>query len=190
LTRAPYIEREVLRAFRRASEQPVVLYAAEGLGNGWGLIDFRYRKLYVRLDAEKGCAIAFLALSGEFSPSWYAHDALEIARGGDPAYMSTARLCDQLLQHYDEVLATISTEGGQQRIAAIQSPSFKLWAEESAGWRSPVRQAELATMIADAKRRDAEEMRRWARRAPIWLLKAAIIAGDLALSIYVGFHHT
>ena len=38
-------ERWVRRAFRKVREKPVVAFAIEGLGMGWGLIDFRYREL-------------------------------------------------------------------------------------------------------------------------------------------------
>jgi hypothetical protein len=178
------IETMVLRAFGRAREKPVILFAIEGLGMGWGLIDFRYRDLRVRLDAEKGCAVAFLALSDEFTPCWYLHDALKVATGIDQGYLGEQELCARLARNYEPVMRAVASKPGQAKLAAMQSPQFAEWAAESAKWRSPAEQARFATMIAETRQR---ERAYWRPKHRDWALIAILLTAVIGLSVYSKF---
>jgi hypothetical protein len=154
---------------------------------GWGVIDFRYRELYVRLDADRGYATAFLALTSEFSPSWHAHDVLRVVRGGpDPEYMSTERLCEELFHHYNDVVSTLSSERGRDRLAALQSPHFDKWAADSAKEREPARRVELVTLMDEQRRQDAGWLVRVIFR-DWWLARAALVGAAVVLWVYVNF---
>jgi hypothetical protein len=183
-TKPTHIESMALRPFRRALHKPTVVFAIEGLGMGWGLIDYRYRDLSIRLDAEKGYAIAFASLSEDFSPSWYFHDVLQVATGNDPGSLSTQELSERVIRDYDSILETLSSEQGRSGLAAIQSPHFAEWAAESAAWRDPAKQAAIKAQIEEARR---VERKLWRPKYRDWAIIAALLAALFGLWAYSCF---
>jgi hypothetical protein len=155
-TKVTDIERAIMRPFRRNRDKPVILFALEGFGPGWGIIDFKYRDLFIRADAEKGYAVAFIALSDSFSPTWYFHHVLTAVTGFRSTYMSARELSSNLLRHYEAILQTISTEAGRERVASLQDFDVDKSATESAKLRDSAEQASLAVGIKDAQRFERE----------------------------------
>jgi hypothetical protein len=176
-----HIETMALRPFRRERRKPVVLFAVEGLGMGWGLIDYRYRELCFRLDAEKGYAVGFVSHSVDFSQSWYLHDVAQVVTGDPPGYLSAQELSALILRRYDAIWAAISSESGRARIAAIQSPHFQAWATESAGWRDPAEQSAITVQIEDARR---SQRIVWKPKYGDWALIALLGPAVLGLLAY------
>ena len=181
------IELRVRRAFKKVGEKPVVSFTIEGLGMGWGRIDFRYRDLSVRMDAEKGYAIGFVALTDGFSPCWYLHDVLELVTGINQGYLSAQALCERLIGHYDAVVAAVTSDTGRDALARMQNPRFNEWATESATWRDPAEQARIAAQIERARGFDRQLWRSWGPKLRDGALILLLLAGIVGVLIYSTF---
>jgi hypothetical protein len=156
-----WIEQKSLRPFKDEPEKPQVLFALEGLGMGWGLIDYRYRDLFVRLDAEKGCAVGDISLNAGFSPSWSFHDAAEIATGAPAGYLDTPDIGVLLRDHRDAIFETISSSEGQTSIAAIRESHYDEQAADRAALRLPDGLARLRVQIEEQRQLDRTRYRDW-----------------------------
>jgi len=136
----------------------------------------------VRLDAEKGYAVGFVAWSGEFDPCWYLHDVLEVSTVKPPGSLSPEQMTRSLVTYYDDIVKTLSSDLGLAHIEAMQSPYFDEWAAESAALRDPANQASLAGRIKEAGKFNRQL---WGPIYRRWALTTSLAALGVAAMVYV-----